>query len=475
MARSISSALSHSETARIGVERLAEGCLVGPGALRGALDEPIGCLSIGALGDHRQQQRLGVHHPAEALEVGAHPIGIDLEPVEDVGGRTGGIGGDPERALEDEALGRAVADVALVPEGHVLEADDRVGAQQPRHAGDPLGEDRVALVWHRARSLLTGAEGLEGLPDLCALEVADLDRDALQRSAQDREGGEQLGVAVTADDLRRRRVRGQAKPAQDVALHVGADVGMGADRPRDRADADDVPGPRQAVGVALELGEPAGGLEAEGDRLGVDPVRAADHRRVAMLEREPADDLDEPRQLSLDDAGRVAQDDRGRRVEHVRARQPVMEPAALGPEPLGDRAQEGNDVVLRLPLDLVRSLRVDVPDLVANALEVGPRHDAGLGHRLERQHLDLQPQLELVPLPEDLAQLRQRVSVDHARGSTRSSAFPACSSRNARTRAATASSDSARMRAARWPAFFAPAEPMATVATGTPGGIWTTA
>jgi hypothetical protein len=36
-------------------------------------------------------------------------------------------------------------------------------------------------------------------------------------------------------------------------------------------------------------------------------------------------------------------------------------------------------------------------------------------------------------------------------------------------------SASARMRAARCPAFFAPALPMATVATGTPGGIWTTA
>ena len=34
---------------------------------------------------------------------------------------------------------------------------------------------------------------------------------------------------------------------------------------------------------------------------------------------------------------------------------------------------------------------------------------------------------------------------------------------------------SARMRAARWAAFFAPALPIATDATGTPGGIWTTA
>ncbi len=59
------------------------------------------------LRDHGQQQRLGVHHPAELLEVGAHAIGVDLEPVEDVGQRAGRVGGDSERALEDEALGRA--------------------------------------------------------------------------------------------------------------------------------------------------------------------------------------------------------------------------------------------------------------------------------------------------------------------------------------------------------------------------------
>ena len=40
-------------------------------------------------------------------------------------------------------------------------------------------------------------------------------------------------------------------------------------------------------------------------------------------------------------------------------------------------------------------------------------HDARLGQRLDRQQLDPQPQLELVALPEDLAQLGQRVSIDH--------------------------------------------------------------
>ena len=197
--------------------------------------------------------------------------------------------------------------------------------------------------------------------------MADLDRDPLQRPAQDRERREQLGVAVAADDLGRRRVRGQSQPVEHVPLDRGADVGVRADGAGDRADADALARAGQALGVAPQLGEPAGGLEPKGDRLGVDAVAAADHRRVAMLERQPADDLDEPRQLGLDDARRVAQHDRGGGVEHVGAGQAVMEPAALRPEPLGDRAQEGDDVVLRLPLDLPRSLRVDLAGRVADA------------------------------------------------------------------------------------------------------------
>ena len=109
---------------------------------------------------------------------------------------------------------------------------------------------------------------------------------------------------------------------------------------------------------------------------------------------------------SLDDAGRVAQDHRGGGVEDVRAGQAVVEPAALRPEALGDRAQEGDDVVLRLALDLARALRVDLADRAADPLASPPSGTTpGLGERLDGEELDLQPQLELAALPEDLAQL----------------------------------------------------------------------
>ena len=131
--------------------------------------------------------------------------------------------------------------------------------------------------------------------------------------------------------------------------------------------------------------------------------------------------------------------------------------------------------MLRLLLDLARARRIDLRRRCPDSLPVVGRHHAGRMERLHDEQLDAQPELELATLAEDLAQLRQRVAVDHALGSMRSSAMAAWSARTAATRSATASSESARMRAARCAAFFAPALPIATVATGTPGGIWTTA
>ena len=94
-----------------------------------------------------------------------------------------------------------VADVALVPERLVLERGVGIAAEQPGQAGDPLGQDRVALVGHRRRALLAGLERLLELADLGVLEVADLGRESLQGAAEDGDRRQQRGVAVALDDL----------------------------------------------------------------------------------------------------------------------------------------------------------------------------------------------------------------------------------------------------------------------------------
>ena len=128
-----------------------------------------------------------------------------------------------------------MADVPLVPERLVLERRQRVAAQQAGQAGDSLGEDRVALVGHRRLALLAGPERLHDLGDLGVLEVADLGREALERAADDRQRGQERGVAVARDDLRADRVDGQPELIEDLRLDVGVELAVGPDRPGDLA------------------------------------------------------------------------------------------------------------------------------------------------------------------------------------------------------------------------------------------------
>ncbi len=91
------------------------------------------------------------------------------------------------------------------------------------------------------------------------------------------------GVAVARDHLGRDRLDLQAHLVGDVGFDARVDVGEGADRAGDGAGGDLEPGHGQPLLGALELGVVAGQLQAEGGRLGVDAVAAADGRRSACV------------------------------------------------------------------------------------------------------------------------------------------------------------------------------------------------
>ena len=135
------------------------------------------------------------------LEVVAHPLDVDRHLTGHPRGKVlhvveqdGGVG-------KDDPLGTGVGDVALVPQRDVLVPRLRVSAQDAGQPGQPLGEDRVALVRHRGGALLAGSERLFDLADLGALEVADLGCESLQAGARQGDRAEQLGVAITRHHL----------------------------------------------------------------------------------------------------------------------------------------------------------------------------------------------------------------------------------------------------------------------------------
>src|SRR6185369_16039408 len=130
----------------------------------------------------------------------------------------------------DEPLDRGVRDIALVPEGYVLQ---RRGDRRADHAGEPgevFGQDRVALVRHGRRALLARREVFLRFQHFGALEVADLDGEAFDRAGDDAERGEEHRVAIARDNLGADRLGAQPQLFGDIFLHRRIDVGEGADR-----------------------------------------------------------------------------------------------------------------------------------------------------------------------------------------------------------------------------------------------------
>ena len=163
----------------------------------------------------------------------------------------------------------------------------RVAAQDPGQAAEPLGEDRVALVGHRRGALLGGAERLLDLAHLGPLEVSDLGREALEPGAGQGDRVANLGVAVPGDHLGGDLLGAQAERVHHPALDRRGHRCVGADGPGELAHPHALERPLEPAQVAFGLEGEAGKAEAEGGRLGVDPVGAPGGERLAVLEGPP--------------------------------------------------------------------------------------------------------------------------------------------------------------------------------------------
>ena len=292
------------------------------------------------------------------LEVLAHAVGVDRHPRGDAGRQVLHVVEQDRRVGQDHPLGAGVGDVALVPEGDVLEPGLRVAAQHAGEAGDPLGEDRVALVGHRRGALLAGAERLLDLADLGPLQVADLGREALEAGAGERDPrGQQLRVAVARDHLGGDVLAPQAEPLHHPRLDRGRHRGVGADRAGELADGELLEGvARGAAGCGRPRRRSRRGAGRRSSaRRG---RRGCGRRRACRGARAPARSARRGRRARR--ASRIspacAQLQRERRVEHVGGGQAVVDPAPVLADRGGDDVDEGGDVVVGDPLALVDRL-----------------------------------------------------------------------------------------------------------------------
>ena len=130
----------------------------------------------------------------------------------------------------------------------------------------------------------------------------------------------------------------------------------------------------EAEPVALELEGPAGQLEAQRRRLGVDGVGPAHHHRAGLGPGPRDQRTQEPVHGPQQQVAGGPQLERQRGVDDVAAREAEVEVAALGADRLGDLADEGDDVVVGGPLDLGDPGDVDPGALVDDGERVGRDH-----------------------------------------------------------------------------------------------------
>src|SRR5581483_6545630 len=190
---------------------LAEVELFVPGSHGVSLHEPVRVVAAETGLDEGEQDALAEEEVVARLEVAAHTLGSDDEALDEPCEAVAHVVEREEGVGYDDALGRRVGDVALVPQRDVLEADERGPAHDARETADALRHDRVALVGHRRRALLALPERLLHLGHLGARQVADLEGEGVERGGDDGERAQELGMPVALQDLRRGRRRLEAE------------------------------------------------------------------------------------------------------------------------------------------------------------------------------------------------------------------------------------------------------------------------
>ena len=206
-----------------------------------------------------------------------------------------------------------------------------------------------------------------------------------------------------------------------MSFDARIDLREGADRAGDRAGRDLLARRDQALAGAGEFGIGKGELEAEGGRLGMDAVRAADGRRELVFEGAALERGVERVDVGDEKVGGAHELHVEAGVEHVGRGHALMHEARLRPDDLGEMGEEGDDVVLDLALDLVDARDVEFgvlalcPDLLRRLL----RDHAELGHGVGGVRLDLEPDAKPRLRRPDRRHLGPGVAGDHGPGSIR--------------------------------------------------------
>ena len=174
--------LAHPSSGRWRRSRLGEGQPFLLAGQRGAMDEFVRAVLANAL-RQLEHDPLGVDVAALGVDVRAHALVVDLEPVEQLGAERERHGGGAARLGQERPLGLPRGAVALVLADQTFEREARRPRATTRASVDEvLGALRVALLRHRDAADHALGRRLGQLADLGPLEVVDLVADPRQRA-----------------------------------------------------------------------------------------------------------------------------------------------------------------------------------------------------------------------------------------------------------------------------------------------------
>ena len=219
-------------------------------------------------------------------------------------------------------------------------------------------------------------------------------------------------MTVALDDLGADRVGMETEGGEHLRLDLGAEVAVRPDRAGDLAGPDLVDGGRQAHPAALDLERPAGELEPERRRLGMDRVGPPHHHRGGFPASPGDEHGQQPVRVQQQPLPGRPQLEREPGIDDVAAGQTEVEIATLRADRFGDLADEGDDVVVGRALDLGDPLDIDLGTRLERGEGVGRDLAAGRLGAGDRE-LDAEHRLEPGGVRPDRAHLGERVARDH--------------------------------------------------------------
>src|SRR5215212_251807 len=187
------------------LQKFPEVVVILPGLHRRPLHHPVRVVAAHAALHEGEQDAAGENDATPTVQVFDHAFLVYLEAAQDARRRAEHVESQNSGVGQNDALGRGVGDIPLLPQGVVLEADRGVRPHYAGHAAQALGQNRVPLVRHRRRALLTASERLGQFPDFRALGPPDLQGYLLHGRTQDGERSENLRVPVPLHHLGRGR------------------------------------------------------------------------------------------------------------------------------------------------------------------------------------------------------------------------------------------------------------------------------